>query len=214
VTKSFILAAVGAIAVNPAMAAVDADYYSSGNRINDADYIYLSDGYACGENDGADNYFYPDPYTTLYTGETLWDTKKGELLLCCEDTNYWVSFGNTSSIPAVPCETRYNWVDLGGHRYCRAQQVANYDWCMDLHGSGVIPSSDAGACEYSAGTCGTFTHCEKGYYKDGASCKECPNGGTTDGYTDNGIAACYLPAGTVTSDATGTFAISGGNCMW
>lgn len=61
-------------------------------------------------------------------------------------------------------------------------------------------------------------HCGTGYYKNGTVCTKCPEldgvSGTTAGYTNNGIASCYLPNGSVGSNEMGEWLIDGGNCPY
>lgn len=208
----FCIYAMSALTTNGLVAA---DYTSSGTRVPDDDYIYFSDGYMCSDT-SINSVSNPNSFKILTDGQTLYDSQKRELLLCCEFYGYWVSYGNVQSLPAIPtCGTKYNWVSLGANRYCQATMKSTYDRCDNLNGSGVIPSSNAtGACQYSNGTCTTFTHCGRGYYKDGNTCIQCPDGGTTSGYTNNGITACKLQSGTNSADATGTFLISGGSCPY
>jgi len=202
--------------------AVASNYTVPGNSYKgyDDDYIYYQtqygDAYACGTYSRG----LLDSYNTTYltNGQTLYVLDDSQLLYCCEELGYWIDVGDTFQLPDinVSCPTQYNYVPLGAHRFCQATQKSTYNRCADYKGntSGILDSADIGACEYTDGTCSTFTHCEKGYYKNGTVCAACPNGGTTAGYTNGGISNCYLPVGTTGSDATGNWQIVGGNCSY
>lgn len=51
----------------------------------------------------------------------------------------------------------------------------------------------------------TYSACKPGYFLNGGACSVCIDGGTSDDKNDSGITACYVPAGTTGSDASGTF---------
>lgn len=198
-----------------------ADYQISNANVGyDADYPYLyndstSMAYACGtmSSDHLDGNYSSIFYMT--NGQTLYDSKNSRLLYCCEDLGYFINYGNTSTLPTPDtCTTQYNWVSLGSNKFCRAAKKSVYNRCAFNRGSGILNPSDIGGCEYSNGTCSTFTHCAHGYYKNGTVCTECPDGGTTSGYTSEGITACYLPIGATGSDTTGAFKIVNDNCSY
>lgn len=54
-----------------------------------------------------------------------------------------------------------------------------------------------------------YTACKKGYYltnKAGMTlCEKCPSPGTSDDGNNTDYTACYIPAGTIMTDETGTF---------
>ena len=58
------------------------------------------------------------------------------------------------------------------------------------------------ACE---ATTKVYTACKAGYYLNGVTCYPCVGGGTSKDKNSSGLSACYLPAGTVDSDISGTF---------
>lgn len=67
----------------------------------------------------------------------------------------------------------------------------------------VIPVFEAyPACE---ATTKTYTACKAGYYLSGTTCLPCIGGGTSADRNSSGITACYIPAGTNISDASGAF---------
>ncbi|MDR1207183.1 MAG: hypothetical protein LBK26_02105 [Rickettsiales bacterium] len=65
-----------------------------------------------------------------------------------------------------------------------------------------------GYCDY-INTCTTPTHCKSGYYKDGNTCKECPekSSGATSPYLNVGpVDVCYKIIDPVSgTDSAGTF---------
>ncbi len=139
------------------------------------------------------------------------------LYYCCDNgagsDGHWVAFQGVTSVPSGSwCASKYNWVSLGANKYCQATSTGTYDWCSDNTATGFI-YYPRGSCIYSSGTCSTFTHCGMGYYKNGTSCTVCPDSGTTDGYTNTGKTACYIPAGTAFSDITGSGEYIS-NCYW
>ena len=183
---------------------------------SDSDYRYFYSGidtrsYGCSDA-VIESVAHQDDFYELGTGETV--LHSGDLYYCCADNGYWVRFEGQSLVPDKECSEQYNWVSLGSNKYCQATMTYTTDWCYwpISAGTGVESSNYVGQCVYSNGTCSTFTHCGKGYYKSGSSCVACPDGGTTSGYTNGGITDCYLTPGTTGTDSSGNWEIVGGNC--
>lgn len=132
-----------------------------------------------------------------------------------------------SSIINLPSSIHSMGVDLCCNEYC-----GDGMWCSDKSGCATITTSTEymrstsvsnGYCEYTrtcrCGSCtnsisrctSPITHCGTGYYKSGNSCVRCPYDsgsgtyGTTGGYTNIGITACYLKSGTTGSDSAGDY---------
>lgn len=216
--KSFkILGVVGVLFVaHPAIAynyTLDSSYEEQG----DADYIYFCNSttcYSCGELQAS---YYANNVVVVEDEQTV--RLSNNTYLCVEDVGYWINLGNTSTVPVKgSCSSKTEWQSLGSNKYCSA--TLNGTWNRFLTSSGepcssgiAYYSSCSGACEYE-GSCSTFTHCGKGYYKNGMTCVACPDGGTTSGYTNAGITECYLPSGTSGSDESGSWQITGGNCYY
>ena len=94
-----------------------------------------------------------------------------------------------------------------GYCTCNAGYYAKVTYdnnCFsDCDCSGVCPSN-------STCTSATSFTCNKGYWKNGSVCTSCPPSnyggyGTTASTGATSISECYLPAGTTSSDTTGTF---------
>ncbi len=178
---------------------------------SDDDYVYFTTSnraYNCG------GYAYTG-YTNevnVRHGETL-ITSGASVYYCCDNgmgsDGYWITFPSETKIKdhASACPERQIWVSLGDNKYCQARQTGIMEWCAGHNSSGILNYEGGGECVYS-GSCSTVTHCGQGYYKDGSSCKPCPDGGTTRGYTERGQTECFLPAGTPMSDITGTYTCS------
>lgn len=198
--------------------AANAATYNCGyncDSYTDNDYVYFENdttAYNCGgyANSGATDEIY------VSHGETLEAAAGTGVYYCCDDgldsDGYWIQFFSESSITNTEglCSSYTEWVSLGANKYCQATKTGTWEWCKwgEAGGSsGIISFAAAGACVYN-GSCSTFTHCGKGYYKNGSVCTACPNGGTTSGYTSTGISACYLPTGTSMSDTAGTYTCS------
>ena len=182
----------------------------------DSDYKYFSYGgigYRCGSY-VSDHH--ESEFIDVSHGQTVKISGDNNLYYCCDNGSdsdgYWIAFQGVSSVPESSCNTQYEWKSLGANKYCQATNTATYDWCADNTDTGII-YYPVGDCVYSSGTCSTFTHCGTGYYKNGSSCTACPDGGTTDGYTNSGKTACYIPAGTAFSDDTGNGTYTS-KCYW
>ena len=84
-----------------------------------------------------------------------------------------------------------------------------YACASHCYGTAKSASSGCAICPANA-TCngGKTFSCNKGYYKDGTSCKQCPSSGGIAGTTKNSgatsITECYLPSGTSFSDSYGS----------
>ena len=182
---------------------------------SDSDYVYFEADNGYGYNCGG--WAYPTSPEVIYVshGETLTTTISSSLYYCCdhdsfpETAGYWIEFPYGSIPSGNSCANTYTWISLGSNKYCQATNTGTWEWCADNGGgSGILSYYDVGACVYSNGTCSTFTHCGPGYYKNGSVCTKCPDGGTTSGYTNTGIRACYLKSGTSMSDEKGTYTCS------
>ncbi|MBR5566608.1 MAG: hypothetical protein IKW09_00695 [Alphaproteobacteria bacterium] len=178
----------------------------------DSDYVYFESGngygYTCG---GLANATSPEVIYVSH-GETLETTTSSALYYCCDNgfgaDGYWIEFPYGSIPSGNSCANTYTWISLGSNKYCQATYTGTWEWCAGHRSSGILYFADGGECVYTSGTCSTFTHCGLGYYKNGSVCTKCPNGGTTSGYTNTGISACYLPTGTSMSDTSGTYTCS------
>ncbi|MCM1293947.1 MAG: hypothetical protein NC311_00080 [Muribaculaceae bacterium] len=98
-------------------------------------------------------------------------------------------------------------------------EYTNCDTCitanttLEMNGSYQPCGTNGDLFDVSVGKCVenkiggiTITMCEKGYYNNNGTCEPCPGGGTTAvGGSSNAITDCYIPAGTVGSDTTGTY---------
>ncbi len=179
----------------------------------DDDYAYFYNENGDAYNCGGYAYTYADNEFYVSHGETLETATSSALYYCCDDglgnDGYWIEFSNGYVTSGNSCANTYTWISLGSNKYCQATNTGTWEWCADGGGvSGIISYYNAGACVYSNGTCSTFTHCGTGYYKNGSVCSPCPDGGTTSGYTNTGISACYLKSGTSMSDEKGTYTCS------
>jgi len=111
---------------------------------------------------------------------------------------------NCSSDPACACslcaKSGYCTCDDGYY----AKVTYGTDNCFsDCDCSGVCPSN-------STCTSATSFTCNKGHFKFGSTCAPCPPtgygvGATTASTGATSMSECYIPAGTTSSDTTGTF---------
>ena len=197
------------------VATANAATYNCGydcSQSTDSDYVYFESangyGYNCG---GYANSVSPEVIYVSH-GETLETATSSALYYCCDDgfgsDGYWIEFPYGSIPSGNSCANTYTWISLGSNKYCQATNTGTWEWCAGNNSSGILSYADVGECVYSSGTCSTFTHCGAGYYKNGSVCTKCPNGGTTSGYTNTGISACYLKTGTSMSDTSGTYTCS------
>lgn len=215
----FLAIAVSPIATNAATYNLSSSYSES----HDIDYTYFSDGstaYNCGgyASTGDDDII-------VEHGETVTISGDYNLYYCCDNgmnsDGYWIAFSGEDSVPSYTCESQDQYTALGDHKYCKTTKNATHDWCANSTSSGIIDSTEQeqNGCTYTDKTCTTFTHCAGNYYKDSTGCHECPYGSKmslhwSETYHSYGITKCYIPAGTTTTDDTGTFTVTGGNCFW
>lgn len=178
------------------------------NIESDADYKYFSSAadrrvYTCGPY--VDNYPSSYQYTSLKHGDTIY--YNSSMYYCCnnnEGKGYWARYDYVRTLPTFVCETKYNWVAVGMMGYCQATQAATVNRCKN-YSAGIFNGNTGWGCDYNNGYCSIVTHCGAGKYMNNGRCVNCPNGGTTNGYTNGGITDCYLPSGASSQDTTGTY---------
>lgn len=217
-----------ALCAGAVMDAMAYDYSFSGEEWRDGDYVYLIDSrdvYFCGSDFSS---FLPPEHQAkqmhiINAGGTVYNTATARLYYCCGDSGYWVYYQGYTDLPQTLCLDEYGYKPLGGNKYCYGQRSYTINRCKDMSGhecmSGAVSYDNCeGYCEYGTPQCTSFTHCGTGYYKNGTVCTKCPEldgvSGTTAGYTNNGIASCYLPNGSVGSNEMGEWLIDGGNCPY
>lgn len=84
--------------------------------------------------------------------------------------------------------------------------TTTYKCASGYYGTATSLSAGCTACPANA-TCaggnGSTFRCNANYYKSGAACQPCPNGGKSAAGATS-ITSCYLPSGTTFSDSTGS----------
>lgn len=119
-------------------------------------------------------------------------------------------------IPATCCTADYN--GTCSHYYCTwGGATTEYTDCETCETNGTIRENNDGSYQpcgtnsaffdVSVGKCvygGIVQLCKIGQYNNNGVCTNCPDGGTSQ-FGASAITECYIPAGTVGSDETGTY---------
>ena len=178
----------------------------------------VSDHYTCGMSPDYGGPQYRGHWYSLQPGDII--EVNGDYYYCCSEggssfVDVTVEYPlNESQI----CGTAYQYAPLGDNKYCYSSLRISYANPCGGYGEYVsgVGYTDAPGCNRGLGdieycnvcefdkTCTTFTHCGQGYYKDGDKCVQCPDGGTTSGYTNGGKTDCYIPRDTPFQDDTGS----------
>ena len=154
-----------------------------------------------------------------YTCNAGYYLSNGQCLVCTK--GYYCDNGNRYA-----CPSDYPLTDPRSEDYSNETSI-NGCW-RDCNASDV-PNSTArtGWREYSGNNTCTATACTAGYYLENGTCKQCPNGYTSESGTTGGIGSCYttctractqqtVPSGaySVTHGTTSTSGIQyyGGTC--
>lgn len=138
------------------------------------------------------------------------------------DDNYYYAWSVKNSNNAV--SRKYD-TFVNGDGICSVSTTAQYEYGCPagyylVSGSGS--STVCAACPSNATCSSSVGHrdyfvCNKGYYASGSACVRCPSSGgiygTTLGTGAKSITECYMPAGTVFTDTTGS-GVFVGDCYY